>query len=154
MIEDVEQRFWDNVDRSGGENACWEWQGLKTHGYGVIHHEGVTYRTHRLAYMLTRGGIAKGKLILHHCDNPACCNPKHLRVGTHRENSLDQRNRKRGPIQKLSITDAYRIHELYANGQTQAEIARKYDVTQTTISCVLRGQTFPDIYDDTEHLYR
>jgi len=33
--------------------------------------------------------LPAGALVLHSCDNPACCNWRHLRVGTHRENQMD-----------------------------------------------------------------
>jgi hypothetical protein len=34
--------------------------------------------------------------ILHRCDNPQCCNPEHLFVGTQAENMADMRRKGRG----------------------------------------------------------
>jgi hypothetical protein len=39
--------------------------------------------------------IPAGFYALHHCDNPACCNPKHLRAGTQQDNGRDMTSRNR-----------------------------------------------------------
>jgi hypothetical protein len=78
VISDAD--FWDWVDQSGGPDACWEWQGHRTpQGYG----------RHRRAYSLAVGPIPVGKMVLHSCDNPSCCNPTHLRVGDAGDNIRD-----------------------------------------------------------------
>ena len=91
------ERFWSKVDRSGGDQRCWIWLGaLNTEGYGVCRLWGVN-GAHRVAYYLTQGDPA-GHFVLHSCpggDNPACCNPAHLRIGTPFENSQDMKVRGR-----------------------------------------------------------
>lgn len=47
-----------------------------------------TWYTHRLAYVVFVGPIPDGKEIDHRCDQPACCNPEHLKPVTTRENLL------------------------------------------------------------------
>jgi hypothetical protein len=72
------------------ENGCWEFTGTKTpKGYGRISFNGVHEYTHRVSWILHNGPIPKGLVILHSCDNPPCCNPEHLSVGTHKDNSRD-----------------------------------------------------------------
>lgn len=56
----------------------------------------VPWRTHRFAYHLTKGAIPDGMQVLHSCDNPPCCNPDHLRVGTSLNNARDMVGRGRG----------------------------------------------------------
>lgn len=147
MIEDVEQRFWAKVDRSGGENACWEWQGSRVLGYGQIMHEGKLYTTHRLAYLLTRGRIDKGLHVLHHCDNKACCNPKHLHLGTPKDNAREAALRKRHPRQQLSMTDAFRVLSRYAIDEVpRSQIAKEFGCSVTVVRNVTNGESFPDIY--------
>jgi hypothetical protein len=44
---------------------------------------------HRYAWILKHGEPKDGLHILHKCDNPPCCNPDHLRLGTHDENMAE-----------------------------------------------------------------
>ncbi len=67
-------------------NKCWEWTGLRhKQGYGKFKGLGV----HRIFYELYKGKIPDGMLVCHSCDNPPCCNPKHLFLGTHKDNMQD-----------------------------------------------------------------
>ena len=82
-------RFWPKVDRSGGLGACWPWTGATgDRGYGHFW-DGARYRhASRVAWILTHED--PGPLfVLHRCDNPPCCNPAHLFLGTHQDNMDD-----------------------------------------------------------------
>jgi hypothetical protein len=84
------RRFWSKVDMSGGLDACWPWQGeLSKVGYGRFWVGKGNVLAHRAAKEITAGPIPAGLVVMHHCDNPVCCNPVHLSVGTARENVLD-----------------------------------------------------------------
>jgi hypothetical protein len=82
-------RFWAKVDRSDPD-GCWPWIGHRIRkGYGI--HWAFNRKTvaHRRAYELTYGSIPDGLFVCHHCDNPPCCNPDHLFVGTNSDNMQD-----------------------------------------------------------------
>lgn len=84
-------RFWENVDRSGGPDACWPWmRGLGSDGYGRFHisreSRKVSYLAHRVAYHLIVGPIPDDLEPDHLCRNHPCCNPLHLDPVTHAEN--------------------------------------------------------------------
>lgn len=49
-----------------------------------------------MAYELTKGHIPAGMIVMHTCDNPPCCNPSHLVLGTQAENLADMRAKGRG----------------------------------------------------------
>ncbi len=102
-------KFWARVDRSGD---CWVWQkGRNSGGYGVFSVRNtpeqyeLTGRSftqlvaHRVAVALSRPLMA-GDYVMHTCDNPPCCNPEHLRIGTASDNMRDAvaKGRHKGPL--------------------------------------------------------
>ncbi len=96
--------FLKHVVKSTEEEACWKFTGKKTkEGYGrLVAYEQVTNHqtiipAHRYSYELHIKPIPEGLLVLHKCDNPECCNPKHLFLGTHVDNAQDMLNKGRAP---------------------------------------------------------
>ena len=82
------EKFWSKVNK-GGADECWPW--LKANRYGQFYiGNGMAKPAHRVAYELTYGDIPAGLLVCHHCDNPPCCNPAHLFVGTVQDNMRDK----------------------------------------------------------------
>jgi len=73
-------------------DKCWIFPGGKENpdGYRYVDWQGGKSRmAHRLIYEIFVGDIPLKKIVIHSCDNPPCCNPNHLRVGTFAENSRD-----------------------------------------------------------------
>lgn len=83
--------------RENAETGCYDFVGSRDlSGYGQITINGRRWSAHRLMYTLLHGRIPSkdecddGRhMILHRCDNPPCCNPKHLYLGNAAENSRD-----------------------------------------------------------------
>ena len=74
-------------------NGCLEWTGYTNKdGYGHISFNGKSIGTHRVAWELIHGPIPPGMKVLHHCDNPPCCEAEgtdHLFLGTQADNMAD-----------------------------------------------------------------
>lgn len=131
--------------------GCWVWTSYRDKdGYGGFSIEHVTFRAHRVAYMMYVGEIDDGMLICHKCDNPSCVNPDHLYQGTQQKNMRDMRSKNRGAINngvlcggsKLSESQVLEIRSLK---QSQSAIARKYGVAQSTISLIVNRKTWTHI---------
>ena len=105
----VEQRI--VADMELGPRGCWVFTGPRDeNGYGRIKVGGRSVRTHRLMFEHHKGGIPYGLRVLHECDNPPCCNPAHLRLGTQLDNIADA-TRKRRMRGRGAWTHCLRGHE-------------------------------------------
>lgn len=98
MNKKVLDRFWSKIDKSAGDGACWPWLfGLTSDGYAVykIPGRGFVY-AHRLVCEL-EGRLKVGSKLwaCHKCDNPRCCNPRHIFIGTRMDNIRDMVNKNR-----------------------------------------------------------
>jgi hypothetical protein len=76
--------------------GCWLWQGcLLKDGYAMLRYKAKKILVHRAAWTAFNGDIKPGLLVLHKCDVRHCCNPDHLFLGTHADNTLDAVNKGR-----------------------------------------------------------
>lgn len=137
------ERFWIKV-AIGDPDECWEWtRGCDDWGYGVfrVAMNRSPQKASRVAYWLTKGDIPEGLLVLHQCDNPPCCNPKHLFLGTHKDNCDDKMRKGRfrpngsraGGRQRLTNDQILEVRRRVANGESQGSIAKEFNVAKSTI---------------------
>ena len=150
--------FWERVAKSDG---CWEWtRGKNRGGYGKFRtrgRHGKFHRAHRAAWELTNGPIPDGLCVCHRCDNPPCCNPAHLFLGTQAENLRDMVAKGRGPSgaelgrrsageangnRKLTALQVSEILARLAQGQTSVSIAAAYGVDRSNIRLIANGKTW------------
>lgn len=141
--------FWSRVDKTDADK-CWEWNGpRKPTGYGRSSYLGATINAHRVAWMLTYGTIPDGQHVLHRCDNPPCCNPDHLFIGTHQDNMADRTAKfsgKRGEDHfraKLTELDVLEIRKLYkpkTAGVGYRSLAKRFGVSGMNIRNILSGK--------------
>lgn len=82
--------------------SCWPWLGAKNNcGYGRSYTNGHSSLVHRRVWEAMYGPVPQGLCVCHHCDNPACCNPQHLFVGSQRDNLYDRDRKGRSRRDRL-----------------------------------------------------
>ncbi len=141
------ERFWNYIDKSAGPDACWPWTaGCCSRGYGQFMKKTPAggYRAilaHRLAYQLTKGEIPAGMELLHKCDCRPCCNPAHLKTGTHYENMLDAATKGRTSQKWISPEAVREIRALIVMGVRLVDIAKEFGVSSGAISSIKAGRT-------------
>jgi hypothetical protein len=143
-------RFWAKVQRRGPTD-CWPWVGTKNHhGYGRPYdpRTGRLIRAHRVIWELTFGPIPDGRVVLHTCDNPPCCNPAHLRLGTQLDNIAD-RNRKRRTARgerashaRLTADQVRAIRWRHTFGITMRALAAEYGVSSHQIYLIVHRKSW------------
>lgn len=131
------------------QNGCLEWNGYKDRcGYGFTYHANKRIGVHRFSYEIHFGEIPIGLCVLHKCDNPPCCNPDHLFLGTPADNAIDRDKKLRGKnvfergVTKLKPEDIPTIRKLAMNGMKTGKIAKMFGVRPETISSIKSGKSF------------
>lgn len=164
----LEQRFWKRVSVDSPDE-CWEWQGSRRgKGYGSAWDGERIQPTHRIAWTLTFGTIPDGLWVLHKCDNPPCCNPSHLFLGTNADNMADMaqkgrstKGRKAKSIHpnsihhgekngsaKLTVEDVINIRSARRSGVEVRAIAHHFDIAYHTVWCIVNKKTWNQIDGD------
>lgn len=146
------------VDEATG---CREWQGSRNKdGYGQLGNQAIfeTFRikgTHRLMYQCVTGHEYAGRheQILHSCDNPACLEPRHLSLGSARDNMLDciakgRRNfiyGERVSTAKVTVEEVKLIKALLAQKIKGRKIAELFGITANIVSQIKTGKSWRSV---------
>lgn len=141
------------------KSGCWMWMAASDPaGYGRI---GVGYPkielAHRFSYRLYFGPFDKNLLVCHRCDNPSCVNPKHLFLGTHKDNHADSARKgrsKKPPIHfgishhksKMNGYLVRKMRNIYAKGKvSQRALAHRFGISQPVLGKIIRGELWKHI---------
>ena len=158
-------RLWTKIEERGPDE-CWPWlASCNLDGYGHLRLNGKLERAHRVVWFLTYGTIPEGMCVCHHCDNPPCCNPAHLFLGTQIDNIHDRDAKGRGnfslelgytigrrfkPGHKFSPTkftddEKREIKRKVVEGVRNVDIAKKYDISQQSVSDIKCGRIWKNV---------
>src|SRR3989304_7863892 len=142
------EAFWSKVDVRA-PHECWQWLGSvqwqkngRKGGYG---HSG-SRLAHRRAWAIANGPIPDKLCVLHRCDNPGCCNPDHLFLGSLLDNNRDmiakgrfKHSRHIGTANgrsKLRDHDVLELRRLFSLGMRQYQLAKMFRITRTQVSTI------------------
>lgn len=151
------ESLWLRVERRGPDE-CWLFRGAKHRfGYGMFVVAYKTWGAHRLAWTLENGPIPTGMCVCHRCDNPPCCNPSHLFLGTNADNTADRVRKGRSASgdrsgakthpdrvvrgsrvggAKLTLEQVVAIRERLTRGEKQSALATELGVTRQAVWAV------------------
>jgi hypothetical protein len=138
-------------------DGCIEWTGQRDkNGYGVLNISQYPCRAHRLSLARSIGrDLRSGEQSLHICDNPPCVNPRHLRVGTSKDNAEDRVARgqqARGERQGLAVLTEAKVLEiralLRAGEMTMQSIADRYGISRPTVGQIKRRVTWTHLPEE------
>lgn len=107
---------------------------------------------HRFVCQLMWGAAENGDLeVAHSCGNRQCVSPFHLRWATHEENEADKIKHgtrcigERSPSCRLNETEVLMLLNEFSSGVTQTELAKRYEVTRSTIAAITQGRNWAHI---------
>lgn len=122
----------------GDDSVCWEWMQSVGAGKGrgrarpYFSLGGKKVIATRVVYELVNGRtLADWEVIRHECDNPICCNPKHLQVGTIHDNIADMVERDRHGLPSHVVR---RVRVLLSRNRTHQEIADLYGLDRSVVT--------------------
>lgn len=150
----MRKRFWSKVDIREKDD-CWEWLASKNpDGYGRFWINNRLEQAHRVSWSFFKGDIPEGMKLLHHCDNPGCCNPSHLFIGTQQDNADDREAKGRGNQSigekngnsKLIAKDVLKIRAIYSDGlASQRKLAEMFSISKSMIGYILSRSNWKHI---------
>lgn len=149
----VEERISSHFTR-GSDHECWVWTKLKNRaGYGMISTQVGMALGHRVMWeMANSQKIPPKMVVMHTCDNPACVNPAHLRLGTQLENLKDMQAKRRHVVphargedhHDARLTEA-KVRHIRSCNESNYDLADKYGVSPSTIGKIRRRVTWKHI---------
>lgn len=156
ILQEYIDRFWSRVNILG-PGDCWKWQGATPRHYGHYHYGPDGTSCNRFVLMLKLGRFLVGdEQALHNCDNPPCCNPKHIFLGNNAINVRDKMDKGRLNLRygedhhdaRLTNAKARKIRKMHVqNGGlfTTPELAEFFRVSRGIIKNVIQGKTYRNV---------
>lgn len=129
-------------------NGCWLWERAKnSEGYGYLWNKTSCERVHRISYKLFKEDIPINKVVMHNCDNPSCCNPEHLIIGTRGENNTDRalKNRNRdqdGENNNIAKLTWVKVRRIRKSNLSRSQLAKIYCVSRQCIDKIINNKSW------------
>ncbi len=130
---------------------CWMWiRGYGSHGYGALRLPGAKSMTTapRVAFEAWHGPLRKNERPRHTCHQKWCCNPDHLRRGTHTENMADKFRdgtsawwdpKVRDP---LVVDEVLAVRAEHAAGMSSRQVAAAIGITRQAVMDIVNYRSW------------
>jgi hypothetical protein len=141
-------------------SGCWEWNGQRDkHQYGLmaIRHNGKEKPNfvHRIAFSLFHEEWNGASSVLHHCDNPPCCNPLHLFAGNQQDNVDDMMSKGRHGYKShpgeengratLTVEQVIAVKTLHSQGVKNIPIGEQLGIPRWKVAFITGGKTWRNV---------
>lgn len=146
---------WFYIDKSGGPDACWPWTSYTNQtNYGIIGWgRKDTYLAHRVLYEDFYKTTIGPLNACHKCDNPLCCNPTHIFLGTQQDNLADMTKKgrrvpievKRGSSHYLTKLTEADVLAMRSSNKPARELASAYGMSISGIESILSRRSWKHI---------
>ncbi len=140
------QKIYGKIDIDEA-TMCWRYTGGNNgKDYGRVYARGKLHGVHRLIYEIFHGPVPEGKEVHHVCCARSCCNPAHLRLVSHRENTALTQANETLRLQRL---------QLFIDEYPQLEFVGSMTVSSTKLASLwsCRSNNVPDYLDTLAFLY-
>ncbi|WP_199546581.1 hypothetical protein [Streptomyces sp. N35] len=133
------ERYENQIDRSGGPDACHPWLGAQGNAYGVFWDGTYTpgghchlVKVHAWGYRQKVGALEPGEVVRHLCHNKLCQNERHWAKGTPHDNARDSMaagiHLGPGKMTSARVVEARRRYA--AGGLSQRALAAEYGISE------------------------
>jgi hypothetical protein len=146
-----ETDFWRLVDSSDGL-GCWPWT-RPCSPYGRFRLNGKYISAHRIALLGADRAVTEKLLVCHRCDNPKCCRPSHLFLGTYQDNRSDAVAKgrhaygERSGVTNLQTSTVAEIKSALRAGSRISDISRRFNIPDATIDNIKAGRAWAHVGD-------
>lgn len=134
------------------DSGCWIWtRAVGKNGRGVMRvGKRSAVSVARVVWELWMGQIPPKMCVCHHCDNKLCCNPDHLFIGTHKDNTKDCMDKRRwwsnARLKSQVSMSRDDVERIKGTNGTNEGVAKLFGVSDTTIWRIRNGNYCPHAF--------
>lgn len=151
-------KIWSRI-KVGQKDQCWEWDRSANRArYPSVRCQAMqsNVKPHRVVYALLHGVTDAEMVVCHSCDNPMCCNPYHLFLGTQKENVADMHAKGRrhcnyGKRHHLNKFSEEVVRKIADDPRGAPTIAKEYGVSVSQVYRIRHREQWQHLWGTAKH---